>query len=85
MIYTKIVKIGNSQGVRLPKSLLELSGIEDKICLSSETGKIIITPAQENRQGWSESFKKMAENKDDTLLDINENITSTWDEEEWEW
>jgi antitoxin MazE len=85
MIYTKIVKIGNSQGVRLPKSLLEISGIQEQICLSSENGKIVITPVQKNRQGWAESFQMMAENEDDHPLDSIENMTSTWDEQEWEW
>jgi antitoxin MazE len=85
MIYTKIIPIGNSQGVRIPKSLLELSGIKDQICLSSENGKIVITPIKEIRQGWTKSFQEMAKNQDDRLLDINEEITSTWDEQEWDW
>ncbi|BAQ61062.1 prevent host death protein [Geminocystis sp. NIES-3708] len=80
-----MVKIGNSQGVRLPKKLLELSGIKDKIYLSSENGKIIITPISKNRQDWDKVFKNMAENNDDQLLDINQDITCTWDEQEWDW
>jgi antitoxin MazE len=84
MIYTKIISIGNSQGVRIPKNILKLSGIKDQICLSCENGKIVITPIKETRQGWAQSFQEMGKNQDDRLLDINQEITSTWDEQEWD-
>ena len=40
----QIVKWGNSQGVRLPKQLLEETGmkLEDKVILTSENGRIMI-------------------------------------------
>jgi antitoxin MazE len=85
MFRSHIIKIGNSQGVRLPKNLLQHSGIEDEIYLSSENGKIIITPVLKNRTNWDKAFQEMAENGDDQLLDINQSSTSTWDEQEWEW
>ena len=85
MFRSHIIKIGNSQGVRLPKNLLQNSGIENEIYLSSENGKIIITPVLKNRINWDKAFQEMAENGDDQLLDINQCSTSTWDEQEWEW
>ena len=85
MFRSHIIKIGNSQGVRLPKNLLQNSGIEDEIYLSSENGKIIITPVLKNRINWDKAFQEMAENDDDQLLDINQSSTSTWGEQEWEW
>ncbi|MBF2057417.1 MAG: AbrB/MazE/SpoVT family DNA-binding domain-containing protein [Cyanobacterium sp. T60_A2020_053] len=84
-VRSHIIKIGNSQGVRLPKKLLENSNIQNEIYISSENGKIIITPILKNRLNWDKAFQEMSENDDDQLLDINQEITSTWDEEEWEW
>jgi antitoxin MazE len=82
-IKTSIIKIGNSQGVRLPKALLALSGIEQDVDLAVEDGAIIIRPAKKPRKGWTEQFEKMAASGDDTPID--EFIPTEWDEGEWEW
>jgi mRNA-degrading endonuclease toxin of MazEF toxin-antitoxin module len=41
---SKIVRIGNSQGVRLPKLLIEQAGLEEEIELRAEAGQIVIAP-----------------------------------------
>ena len=41
---TSIIKIGNSKGVRIPKALLEISGIDGEVELSLRNGSIIISP-----------------------------------------
>ncbi len=83
-IQSRLVKIGNSQGVRLPKTWLEASGIIDNIEILLDKGQIIIRPIPEkSRQNWAESFQQMAKNHDDKLLD--EEITTHWDNQEWEW
>lgn len=83
---TKIVKIGNSRGIRIPKSFIDESGLKSEVELEVNDGKIIIKPITKPRDGWEPAFKKMAKVGDDTLLD-SEVITeqSNWDEEEWEW
>jgi antitoxin MazE len=54
----KIIRIGNSRGVRLPKVLLEQTGMTDKVNLTLDGGKIVIEPAERHpRQGWAESFR----------------------------
>jgi antitoxin MazE len=63
-----IIKIGNSKGFRLTKSILERYNITDKIELILEKGQIILRPIPETRKGWGESFQKMHENGDDQLL-----------------
>ena len=77
-----IIKIGNSKGIRLPKSLLEKYNIKDKVELIFEKGYLILKPVSEPRKGWGKAFKKMHENGDDKLLfdDVfdNENF------EEWD-
>lgn len=83
---TKIVKIGNSKGVRIPKSFLDESGLKSDVELEVNDGKIIIKPISKPRESWDSGFRKMSQNKDDTLLDFKElSKQSTWDEEEWEW
>ena len=83
---TKIVKIGNSRGVRIPKSFLDESGLKSEVELEVIDGKIVIKPISKRRESWEIAFKKMAKNKDDVLLDSETLSNQTkWDEEEWEW
>jgi antitoxin MazE len=76
-----IIKIGNSRGIRLPKSLIEKYNIKEKVELILEKGYLIIKPISSPRKDWEAAFKKMHENNDDQLLfdDVfdNENF------EEW--
>jgi len=83
---TRIVKIGNSQGIRIPKILLEQSGLSDEVELEVLKNQLIIRPKKNARQGWESAFRVMTKNKDDQLLDSNSTIDmSSWDAEEWEW
>ena len=83
---TKIVKIGNSRGVRIPKSFIDQSGLKSEVELEIENGQIVIKPISRNRDTWETAFQKMAKNKDDLLLDsIFLSEQSKWDKEEWEW
>jgi antitoxin MazE len=81
----RVIKIGNSQGIRIPKTLLEQTGIMDDVELDIEKDKIIIRPISNPRLGWENAFKAMSDNLDDALLNGDENITHSWDEEEWQW
>lgn len=78
-----IIKIGNSQGVRIPKPILEQCGFTEEVELEVHDHKLIIKPMKHPRRNWESSFISMAAKGDDKLLDPS---TSTqWDEEEWEW
>ncbi len=63
-----IIKIGNSKGFRLTKTILERYNITDKIELILEKGQIILRPISEPHKGWDKAFQKMHENGDDQLL-----------------
>jgi len=79
----KIVRIGNSKGVRLPKALLEESRLEQEVELYAEPGRIVISGRARPRAGWAEAAKRMRERGDDKLLDAP---TSTrFDRTEWRW
>ncbi len=81
----RIVKIGNSQGLRIPKPVLEQTGIMDEVDITVEKNQLIIRPLQQAREGWDDAFKKMAEKGDDRLIIDDEKLSHTWDEEEWQW
>ena len=81
---TRIVKIGNSQGVRIPKPLIEQTGLTDEVEINIQGDNLVISVAHKPREGWANSFRAMAEAGDDYLLDDTIQ-TSDWDDEEWEW
>ena len=82
---TRIVRIGNSRGLRIPKPLLEQAGLHDEVELSAENGSLVIRPARQPRSSWAGAFRAMARHGDDTLLDDVTPVLSSWDEDEWEW
>jgi antitoxin MazE len=82
-IKSRVIKVGNSQGIRIPKLLLEQSGIQENVKIEVRDHQIVITAAEHARQGWAEAFAAMAGDADEPILD---DITGTlWDEAEWEW
>lgn len=82
---TRIVRIGNSRGVRIPKHLLDQTGLAGEVEISPEGETLVIKSVKKPREGWAESFKEMAERGDDALLDNVPPNQTKWDEEEWEW
>ncbi len=82
-IRTNIIKIGNSQGVRIPKPLLEQSGLGKTVEIDVEPNRIVIRSIRRPRQGWEEEFTRMAEAGDDALLDPE--TPTEWDKSEWTW
>jgi antitoxin MazE len=63
-----VIKIGNSKGIRLSKTLLDRYNIKDSVDLIMDKGQIILKPISKPRKGWEKAFEKMAENGDDKLL-----------------
>lgn len=82
-IRTRIIKIGNSQGIRIPKPLLEQSGIGENVEIEVKEGQLILTAVANVRVGWDAAFTEMSQQGDDRLLDTPEN--AEWDDQEWEW
>ena len=63
-----VIKIGNSRGIRLSKTLLEKYNIKDSVDVIMEKGQIVIKPLSRPRKDWEKSFKEMSVNGDDRLL-----------------
>jgi antitoxin MazE len=80
----RVIKIGNSQGLRIPKPILEQTGIMDDVEIEVEKNQIIIRPIKNVREGWDAAFKIMGEKGDDEPI-LDENFSHSWDEEEWQW
>jgi antitoxin MazE len=80
-----IVKIGNSHGIRIPKALLQESGLAGEVEITARRGTLVIRPVATARAGWEVAFEEMARHGDDPLLDDDQPLEHSFDEEEWEW
>jgi antitoxin MazE len=80
---TRIVRIGNSQGIRTPKPLPDQAQLPEEVELYAEPGRLIVRAARGPRHGWAEAARLMRERHEDGLLD--EPTPTTSDEEEWTW
>lgn len=81
-------KMGNSQGVVLPKPVLAQIGAEagGKLSLVVEGGAVTLKPVKPHpRAGWAESSKALAESGDDGIDDDWLNMKNEFDDTEWEW
>ncbi|MBP6508797.1 MAG: AbrB/MazE/SpoVT family DNA-binding domain-containing protein [Opitutaceae bacterium] len=82
---TKIVPIGNSRGIRIPKAMLDHCGFGDEAELQARNGALILRPVNTPRAGWAEAFAGMAAAKDDFLVQEEAPVSTQFEEEEWEW
>ncbi len=80
---TRIIQIGNSKGIRVPKVLLEHAHLPDEVELQAENGRLIVRAARGPRAGWADAAKAMHDRADDHLLDIP--ASSQFEEKEWRW
>ncbi len=78
-----IIRIGNSQGIRIPKTILDQTGLKDEVELQVEKNRIVISSPKQPRQNWAEAFREMAKHGGD----LDEDLTgrTEWDTDEWEW
>ena len=81
---TRIVRIGNSLGVRIPERLIEQAGLSREVEIVVRDDALVISKAVNPRAGWGAAFQEMAKHGDDALLD-DEAPMSNWDQDEWQW
>lgn len=82
---TRIVKIGNSQGIRIPKALLDQTGLCGEVDIQAQGGSLLVAAVRRPRSGWDDAFREMALHEDDRLLDGDISTSDSFDTEEWEW
>jgi antitoxin MazE len=81
-VKARIVAIGNSQGVRIPKPLLEHAGLGGEVELHAENGRIVIAAARHARAGWAAAAAQLHARGEDGLI---ETPGPAFDAAEWEW
>jgi antitoxin MazE len=80
---TRIIKIGNSRGIRVPKVLLDQAQLPDEVELHAEPGRLVVQSIRRPRTGWAKAARAMRDRVHDGLLD--EPIATRFDRAEWEW
>ena len=66
-IEARLVKIGNSRGIRLPKAMINRYGFGDKVLLEERPDGILIHTDMEGKLSWEETYKAMAQSDEDWL------------------
>lgn len=79
----QIIQIGNSQGIRIPKMLLEETGIAGEVELTSTAEGILIRKVKKPRGDWDAAFKSLSDQDDDLTLD--ESFPAEFEKKEWQW
>ncbi len=80
---TRIVRIGNSRGIRVPKSLLQEAQLPEEVELHAEPGRLVVRAAHGPRDGWAAAAQAMRARGDDGLLD--DPTATSFDVEDWTW
>ena len=79
----RIVGIGNSSGIRVPKGLLEQAQLPEDVELQAEPGRLVVRAAHRPRAGWAAAAKAMHVQGDDRLVDAP--TRTRFDEKDWQW
>lgn len=74
-ITTKLVKDGNSMAVRLPKTILAMSGLSDTVRLEAKRGQIVLRAAKQARSGWEKQIAQVVA----TNVSVNDEELADWD------
>lgn len=75
---TKLVKIGNSRGVRLPNQLLVDFEDDTSFTISRQGDSLVLSPKSNKRELWVTQMQKSRPEETDFTL-------NHFDENEWEW
>ena len=81
----RLIDIGNSKGVSIPKNLIEKYGLENEIEIKPVDGGIFISKKRKPREGWDEQIKAAIASGDQPDNDPFENLNNDWDNTEWTW
>ena len=85
IMLTKIVAIGNSRGIRIPKAMIEHCGFGEEVELQARRGALILRSVKTPRAGWADAFGRMAAVGDDHLVHEDAPTATRFDADEWRW
>jgi antitoxin MazE len=83
MMRARLIRIGNSRGVRLPKLVIEEAGLKDEVEVRVRGGAVVISSPTGVRKGWAEAARKLRRRQEDRLLD--KPAATKFDETDWHW
>lgn len=78
----QIIQIGNSQGIRIPKAVLEETKLAGEVELEVTPDGLLIRNLKKPRGDWDALFRALADTDDD--LTLKENQTG-FAKKEWQW
>jgi antitoxin MazE len=81
----RLVKMGNSRGIRLPPEFLAQAELDEEVELEVRDAQVVISLVPRPRRGWEKQFDGMTAHGDDRLLDSKVFSLTGWDEEKWVW
>ncbi len=84
---TRIIRIGNSHGLRIPKLILEQVGLalDGEVEIKVRSDSLLVSRTAKPRAGWAAAFQKMTGNGDDALLQEEGFVKTKWEDEGWQW
>jgi antitoxin MazE len=82
-VKARLIRIGNSRGIRLPKTVIEQAGLTDEVVLQVRERSVVVYSARRPRAGWAEAAKRLGAEGGGKLLDPA--TRTRFDEEEWRW
>ena len=82
---TNLIQIGNSKGIRIPKSLIEQYQLSGVIELIPSKSGLLITSSSKSRSGWEDLFKNSEARQKDSDSSAWQSVSNKFDNEEWSW
>ena len=84
-VKARLVRIGNSRGIRIPKIVVEQAGLTETVELEIRKGALLVRSTRLPREGWEERFRAMAGRGDDAPVWGEVPSLTSWDEHDWKW
>ena len=82
---TRIVRIGNSQGIRIPKALLEQTDLHGEVEISVRGGSLVISAVAPVRNGWEDAFARWRRAVTTACSTVTPSTADSFDAKDWEW
>jgi len=82
-VEARLIQIGNSRGIRIPKALIEAAGLEVGLRLRVVEGGLLLERVDQPRAGWGSAARELRDRGEAGLLD--DPVPTAFDESEWEW
>ncbi len=81
----KLVQIGNSRGIRIPKKILEKFNFNKEVKLDIKKDGLFLRNVKSSREGWADEIKEEIDSEGELKMIFSENIENEFDKKDWEW